>query len=127
MEPNRVLWIGGSPPPQEPPRSRGPWRIDCLPPRVARDRLRTGGYDVVVLEFPMPGWNPKIWLEALAAETPRTAVVLRDSAGTLAAASLPAGAGRILRPGDDVWTGILELLDADRAGAGLPRRTPPRH
>src|SRR6185295_16422892 len=50
----------------------------------ALTRLRGEAADVILAEFPLPGWTPAELLEAIQQTNPRLLVVIRDPDGTVA-------------------------------------------
>ncbi len=109
METNRVLWINAlAGPPADGPEGPEPapaWRTEFRSPDEGLEALRHSDYHAVVLDFPMPGWNPAELLEAVQRLAPGVPVLVRDPDATLSDAVRMArlgvyqfGAGRGFRP-----------------------------
>jgi DNA-binding NtrC family response regulator len=111
METTRVLWINAlagptaeGPDAQEPPAI---WSTEFRTPDEGLEELRRHEYEAVVLEFPIPHWNPAELLEEVQRIAPGAPVLVRDPDATLS------DAVRMTR------LGVYQFLEGDESSAQI--------
>jgi DNA-binding NtrC family response regulator len=123
METPKVLWISAlREPAQAEPGPPSSWTNEFREPEEGIEALRYRTYDAVVLDFPIPGWNPAEVLEQVRRLSPGTPVFIRDPAAKLSDAVRLAhlGAHQLLEAGADVAGQIEEVIHF-RTTQGLAR------
>jgi DNA-binding NtrC family response regulator len=111
METTRVLWINAlagpsaeGPEGQEQPAT---WGTEFRTPDKGLEELRRHEYHAVVLEFPIPHWNPAELLEEVQRIAPGVPVLVRDPDATLS------DAVRMTR------LGVYQFLEGDESSAQI--------
>lgn len=116
METTRVLWINAlagpaadGPDGPEPPAT---WSTEFRTPDEGLEELRQCEYQAVVLEFPIPNWNPAELLEEVQRLAPGVPVLVRDPDATLSDAVRMARLGvyQFLEPGDAASAQIEQAI-----------------
>ncbi|HWB87418.1 MAG TPA: sigma-54 dependent transcriptional regulator [Bryobacteraceae bacterium] len=97
MEAKRVLWICDSSSPSSLPveASLEGWVPEFRPASPGLDELNRSTFDAVVLDFPIPGWEPAALLVEVLRLAPGTSVLIRDPGAGLS------DAARLTRLGAD--------------------------
>src|SRR5471032_3555836 len=120
METTRVLWINAlagpaadGPDGPEPPAT---WSTAFRTPDEGLEELRQCEYQAVVLEFPIPNWNPAELLEEVQRLAPGVPVLVRDADATLsdAARMTRLGVYQFLEQGDEASAQIEQAIESRR-------------
>src|SRR5471030_1541260 len=117
METTRVLWINGLAGPAEDwpdgPEQPATWSTEFRTPDEWLEELRHCEYQAVVLEFPIPNWNPAELLEEVQRLAPGIPVLVRDPDATLSDAVRMARLGvyQFLEPGDAASAQIEQAIE----------------
>jgi DNA-binding NtrC family response regulator len=120
METTRVLWINAlaettaeRPDEPEPPAI---WSTEFRTPDGGLEELRHHEYQAVVLEFPIPHWNPAELLEEVQRIAPGVPVLVRDPDATLSDAvrMTRLGVYQFMEGGDEASAQIEQAIESRR-------------
>jgi DNA-binding NtrC family response regulator len=117
METTRVLWINAlAGPTAEGPEPPAIWNTEFRTPDEGLEELRHHEYQAVVLEFPIPHWNPAELLEEVQRIAPGVPVLVRDPDATLSDAvrMTRLGVYQFLEQGDAASGQIEQAIESRR-------------
>jgi DNA-binding NtrC family response regulator len=118
METTHILFISGGQPclSAELPFTPTGWRVVSYPAAQALDELTHCRFDAVILEFPMPDWNPADLVESVQQAAANTPILMHDPSATPADAVRLARLGiyQFISDGEDALVQIGEAVEASR-------------